>query len=225
MAWLLRGYVGHVPLVGDITGLLDGLRDLSGEPVFLLVIFAVALLDSVLPIVPSETVVIVGGVAAGAGDQSLPFVIAAGLLGAFAGDNLAYQLGRSAEGFLQRTVFRNATARRRLDWAAHQLDVRGGSLLVTARFIPGGRTAVTVASGLTEQPRRRFAAFVALAATIWATYASLLGYLGGSTFADDHVLAFGTAFALAVSGAVLIEIVRLLHARRTNGATAARGES
>ena len=198
-------------LIGEA---FDALRDLSDAPVFLAVIFAVALLDSVIPLVPSETLVIVGGVAAGRGDQLLPLVMAAGALGAFAGDNLAYQLGRSAEGWLRRTLFRTEAGAKRLAWATHQLEVRGGLLLVTARFIPGGRTAVTIASGVTHQPRGRFMAFDALAATIWATYAALLGYVGGRTFENNHTLAFGVAFGLAVAVTILIETVRWLRGRR-----------
>ena len=87
---------------------------------------------------------------------------------------------------------------------------------MTARFIPGGRTAVTIASGVTRQPRRRFMAFDALAATIWAGYASLLGYVGGRTFENNHTLAFGVAFGLAVTGTVLIEAARWLRGRRVS---------
>ena len=79
------------PACSDLTDWLD---DISGQWWFLLVIFGIALLDSVIPIVPSETTVILGGVAAGAGDQSLVLVIVAGALGAFFGDNIAYLIGR-----------------------------------------------------------------------------------------------------------------------------------
>jgi membrane-associated protein len=196
-----------------ISATLDTFRELSADPVFLAIVLGIALLDSVIPLVPSETLVIVGGVAAGRGDQFLPLLIAAAALGAFAGDNLAYQLGKSAEDFLHRTLFRTEAGTKRLAWATRQLEVRGGLLLITARFIPGGRTAVTIASGVTNQSRRRFVAFDAVAATIWATYASLLGFIGGRTFEDNHTLAFGAAFGLAVSGTLLIELGRWLHGR------------
>ena len=52
------------------SNLTEWLEDVSGEWWFLLVIFAIALLDSVIPIVPSETTVILGGVAAGTGSQT-----------------------------------------------------------------------------------------------------------------------------------------------------------
>src|SRR3954451_24985220 len=135
--------------IGPVNDFFDYLLTLSGKPVFLLAAFTIALLDSVIPVVPSETMLIVGGVAAGAGQQRLGFVILPGALGAFAGDNLAYQLGYSYETRIRGLVFRGESGQKRLDWATRQLEKRGGMLLITARFIPGGRTAVTVASGLT----------------------------------------------------------------------------
>jgi membrane protein DedA with SNARE-associated domain len=202
-------------VIGPLNDLSNWLLDLSGQPVFLLAAFVVAMLDSIIPIVPSETMLIVGGVAAGAGQQALGLVILAGALGAFAGDNLAYQLGKSYEARIRSILFRGEKGARRLDWAAKQLDKRGGPLLITARFIPGGRTAVTIASGVTRQPRRRFMIWDAIAATIWATYAALLGYVGGRTFEDNHTRAFLFAFALAIGATLLIEGVRWLHGRLT----------
>jgi len=202
-------------VIGPLNDLSNWLLDLSGQPVFLLAAFVVALLDSIIPGVPSETMLIVGGVAAGTGHQTLGLVILAGALGAFAGDNLAYQLGKSYETRIRSILFRGEKGDQRLAWAAKQLDKRGGLLLITARFIPGGRTAVTVASGVTRQPRRRFIIWDAIACTIWATYATLLGYIGGRTFEDNHTRAFLFAFALAVGVTLLIEGVRWLHGRLT----------
>ena len=64
-----------------ITEVTDWLDTFSATPWFLLIIFSVALLDSVFPVVPGETTVIAGGVAAGAGNQTLAFVILAGAVG------------------------------------------------------------------------------------------------------------------------------------------------
>lgn len=201
-------------VAGVFSSLETWLKDFSDTPWLPLVIFAVAFLDSVFPAVPGETMVIIGGVAAGTGDQNLAVVIAAGAVGAFAGDNLAYVLGDRASGFLRRTLFRGEKGAARLAWAEEQLRVRGGLLLITARFIPGGRTLVTVSSGITHRPRRWFMTFVALAATIWASYAAMLGYIGGQAFEDDHTKAFILAFAGALSVTGIIELVRWRRHRR-----------
>ena len=141
-----------------VTDLTDWLDEFSANWWFLLIIFAVALLDSVIPIVPGETTVIAGGVAAGAGNQTLALVILAGALGAFLGDNLAYTIGNRFEPRVNAWAARKPNRADRLDQAGRQIRKRGGPLLITARFIPGGRTVLTVSSGLTHQPRRWFAA-------------------------------------------------------------------
>ena len=193
---------------GIVSRLTDWLVDTSSAQWFLMVIFVIALLDSVIPIVPSETTVIIGGVAAGAGDQNLLLVIVAGAIGAFIGDNLAYLIGRSFHGPIARRAERKPSTQRRLNWAAEQVRDRGGLLLVTARFIPGGRTALTVSCGLTQQPQRWFVKWVALAVTIWATYAAVLGAIFGRALQDNHTAAFLIAFFTALAINIIIEIVR-----------------
>ncbi|HEX2575073.1 MAG TPA: hypothetical protein VHK88_01905, partial [Aquihabitans sp.] len=61
-----------------------------------LLIFGIAAGDAVVPVLPGETAVILGGVLAQRGDLSLWLVILVGALGAAVGDNVSYQLGRVA---------------------------------------------------------------------------------------------------------------------------------
>jgi membrane protein DedA with SNARE-associated domain len=49
----------------------DWLKESSSSPWFYLIIFTVAVFDSVVPIVPSESLVIIGGVSAGSGSLSI----------------------------------------------------------------------------------------------------------------------------------------------------------
>ena len=147
-----------------LTDLTDWIDEIASYWWFPLVVFAIALLDSVIPIVPSETTVIAGGVAAGAGNQSLAVIILAGAAGAFIGDNLAYMIGHRFEPRVNRWAAKKPERLARLAGAAAQIKRRGGPLLITARFIPGGRTVLTVSCGLTAQPRRWFAFWIAIAA-------------------------------------------------------------
>jgi membrane protein DedA with SNARE-associated domain len=178
------------------------------------VVLLFAVVDAVLPVVPSETAVITAGVVAVSGDLSLPVVIAAAAVGAFAGDNLAYGIGRRYGTRVTDRFFRGEKAKRRLDWASTKLEERGGELIAVARFIPGGRTAVTLTAGLTRFPWRRFAVFDAIAALIWAGYAALLGYFGGQAF--EHQPWKGLLVALGIAFAVTLgtELVRWLLRRR-----------
>jgi membrane protein DedA with SNARE-associated domain len=194
--------------------MFETLTDVSSSPWFYLIIFSVALLDSVVPIVPSESMVIVGGVAAGLGDLLIPLVIVIAATGAFLGDNMSYLIGRRASAFIDRRYRRTEKGAKRLDWAHSQIEERGGPLLITARFIPGGRTLLTLTCGVTHQDQRWFTKWVGIAALIWASYASLLGFIGGKTFEDNHAMAFGVAFGMALAATGLIELVRHFRKRK-----------
>jgi membrane-associated protein len=177
-------------------------------------IFLLAMLDAILPVVPSETAVITAGVVAASGQLSLPLVVASATAGAAAGDNLAYLIGRRFGGPVTRRFFSSEKSRERLAWAQRQLDQRGGQLILVGRFIPGGRTVVTLSAGLLHYPWRRFAALDAVAAFVWALYAALLGYFGGRAF--EHAAWKGLLLALGVGFAIagLVEAVRWVLRRR-----------
>jgi membrane protein DedA with SNARE-associated domain len=203
---------GPFSWIGEAT---DKLADWAGNWWFLGLIAAIALLDSVLPIVPSETAVILGGVACSTGEAPYPLwaVIVCGAAGAFVGDNLAYAIGRHFAPWFTRRAEEREKTRRRLEWADRQISVRGGPLLITARFIPGGRTVLTSSSGITRQPLGWFMRWIALAALLWATYAAGLAYLVGKPFEDNHRAAFWVAFGTALAVNVVIEVVRHLRNR------------
>ncbi len=189
------------------------LEHFSSSPWFYLIIFTIAIADSVIPIVPSETLVIIGGVSAGSGHLSIALVVLVAAAGAFIGDNMSYLIGREASERILKRYTRNEKSQQRLEKVIHQIEQRGGMLLITARFIPGGRTLLTLTCGITRRDHRWFVGWIVAAASIWALYASLLGFIGGKTFQDDHTKAFLVAFGGAVSATLLIEAVRFVRKR------------
>ncbi|MEA2223181.1 MAG: rane-associated protein [Solirubrobacteraceae bacterium] len=69
-----------------------------------------------------------------------------------------------------------------LDRARAAFGARGGVIIVVSRYVPAGRTAITLTAGAVGYRWSRFAMFGAVAATAWGTYAALIGYLGGAAF-------------------------------------------
>jgi membrane-associated protein len=175
-------------------------------------LFGIAALDVLFPLVPSETSVILGGVIAGTGQLELALVIGFAAAGAIVGDNTSYWIGRTAGHRLVERFFQGER-KKRIDWAERQIEERGPYLIVVGRFIPGGRTAITLASGLLEMPWRKFIVFDVAAGVVWGAYAALLGYVGGRTFKEQPLKGFLIAFvvALAITGGV--EVYRWLKKR------------
>ena len=173
-------------------------------------------LDAILPVLPSETVIIALGVAtAGSADPRIALLVACAAFGAFLGDNLCYLLGRRFGPHIERRFFRGAKGARRRAWAERSLERYGMPLIVVCRFIPGGRTAVTLCCGIIGYDRRRFVIATAAAGLLWATYSFFIGRLGGRAFEDKPwaglLLAFGVT--IAVSG--LIEVIRRVRSARS----------
>jgi membrane-associated protein len=185
----------------------------SGSPWTYLFLFVIAALDAVIPLVPSETSVILAGVLASTGDLVLVLVILFAAAGAIAGDNLSYWIGRKVGHRIVDRFFKGER-RKQVDWAHRQVEQRGGYLIIIGRFIPGGRTAVTFSCGMLEMRWRRFLAFDVVAGLVWATYATMLGYVGGRTFEENPFKGFLLAFVVALGIAGAIEAYRWLRKRR-----------
>lgn len=173
-------------------------------------ILAVAALDAVFPVVPSEATVIAAAALAGAGDLVLSFILIAAAGGAVIGDNVAYLLGRAGRGRVVARLLRSARWRERMTRAETMLRERSATIIVVSRFIPGGRTVTMLSAGLVGLGWRRFAAFDLAAGVLWAAYAGLIGVVGGKAFADKPLHALLLAFGLAAALTVLIESGRRL---------------
>ena len=184
----------------------------SGSPWTYAFLFGVAALDVVFPLVPSETSVILAGVIASTGDLVLFAVILVAAGGAILGDNTAYVIGRTVGHRLVNRFF-SGERRKRIDCAEQQIEERGGYLILVGRFIPGGRTAVTLACGLLEMRWRRFISFDVAAGLMWASYAALLGYFGGKAFEEQPWKGFVVAFVVALGITGAIELYRWLRKR------------
>ena len=194
---------------------LELLSAVASSPWAYAVVALVAALDAVVPVVPSEATLITAGAFAGAGELEIGLVVLAGAAGAFVGDNVSFTLGRLGRGRLPQRPLRAA---------ANVLAERGGLVLVVARFVPGGRTAATLAAGAAMRPAR-FLRLAAAAALIWGAYGGLLGYLGGRTFEQEPWKGIVAGLLLAGALAVVLEGARWRRRRGREGRRARPGAS
>jgi len=163
-------------------------------------VFAVSLIDAVIPMVPSESVIIASAVTwAEIGKPNLLFLFFAGALGAWCGDQTAYFIGTRVD-VRRIKIFRRPRVLAALDWAEHALENRGALYIVAARFIPMGRVAVNLTAGALRYPHRRFMAVDAIATSIWAGWGILIGTTLAGLLGDNLIL----SIALGITGGVIL---------------------
>ncbi|MEV0291314.1 MULTISPECIES: DedA family protein [unclassified Kribbella] len=173
-----------------------------------LALWGFAALDGFFPAVPSETLVVTAGVFAATGEPSLWGVMVVAAAGAFVGDHVSYLLGRGAGGRLLDRLQPGTKRHAMALWAQRALAERGGLVLVVARYVPGGRTAVTLTMGSVRYPLRKFSLFAGIAAASWGVYCALVGYIGGKAFEDNPLKGVILGIGLALAVTLIVEVVR-----------------
>ena len=157
----------------------DSIIALATSPWVYVGVFTFALIDGFFPPIPSESLVIsLAALSVSTGRPILALLIPTAALGAFAGDQVAFQIGTAVD---LRTIrlFRGTRGRAALAWAEQTLADRGSSFILAARYIPVGRVAVNMSAGSLGFSRRRFVGLAALAALAWAIYGTAIGVGAG----------------------------------------------
>ncbi|MGW7257364.1 DedA family protein [Streptomyces sp. NPDC054834] len=130
---------------------------------------------------PGETMLIAAGVYAGAGRLNIVAVAVIAFAAAVLGDNVGYLIGRSGGRAVVhrwgRYVFLTP---KRFRTAEEFFTRHGGKIVTIARFVEGLRQANGIVAGTTGMPWRRFLAFNALGAALWAGLWATLACLAGS---------------------------------------------
>lgn len=184
------------------------LLNLSSPATYLIAVLLPAL-DALLPVVPSETAIVALGVAtAGSTDPRIALLIALAAFGAFVGDNVNYLLGRRFGPAVARRFLSGERGTRQRAWAERSLGQFGARLIVACRFIPAGRTVVTLTCGLVGYRRRSFVIATAVAGVIWASYAFAIGRLGGRAFEDKPWAGLLLALGVVVVVSAVVEVLR-----------------
>ena len=99
----------------------------------------------------------------------------------------------------------------RVTTAQQRLTSNAVNAIITGRLIPGGRTPVIVALGLSRFSVRRFMLIDTVACALWAGIYSTIGSIGGR-ITNHPVWAMVVAIAFAVSmGVVVQQVIKLWH--------------
>ena len=186
---------------------------LMASPWLLLLVLVLAAFDSLVPMVPAETVVLTAGTFAVSGNPSAALLVVAGWAGALLGDVLAHHVGRGA-GPLTRRLRGRRIAGAVIGTTEAALRRRGAVIILGARFVPGMRTAVNLTAGATGMPRRTFVLFSSLASLAWSLYYVGIGMLGGLAFAENPLLGVALGIGLALALGAVLELARRMRARR-----------
>lgn len=188
--------------------------DLGGSPWVYVAVLAFAAIDAFFPPLPSESVVVaLAAIGASTGEPDLVLLGLAAGAGAFLGDNVTYRVGRAigVERFALEKRPRLATA---VERAERELDRRAAILILTARYIPVGRTAVNLTAGATAFPYRRFLPLSVLGASSWALYSVLIGVVAGTWVKENPLLGAAVAVVIAAAvGFVIDQVLQRKHRR------------
>ncbi|WP_138443257.1 DedA family protein [Sinomonas susongensis] len=179
-------------------------------PILLLFFF----IDGFAVIAPSETLIVaLAAYWRHSGEPNLWVLGLTALVGAIAGDNTAYMLGRGI-GTDRWRWMRRPRVQKMFGWARHELDKRGAVLIFTARYIPWGRVAVNYVAGSTRFRHRTFFWLDAFACLTWVGYSLGVGLLASSFPWLHHnplmSAVVAVVFAL-ILGVVLDHLITLLH--------------
>jgi len=137
----------------------------------------------VLPFLPGDSLLFIGGAFCATGEMNLGLLIVLLLVAAIAGNTVNYMVGRaigprvfdSHIPLLERFLDRVALQKTHNFYEKH-----GGKTIVLARFIPVVRTFAPFVAGASEMTVSRFQLFNILGALLWVLLLVLLGYFFGN---------------------------------------------
>ncbi|WP_233864301.1 VTT domain-containing protein [Paraburkholderia adhaesiva] len=137
----------------------------------------------VVPFLPGDSLLFIGGAFAAAGAMNLGALIVLLLVASVTGNTVNYMIGHAIGPAVFNTRIRGLE--RFLDRAAlqktHDFYVRhGGKTIVLARFIPVVRTFAPFVAGVSQMSMKRFQFFNFAGAFLWVLLLVLLGYFFGN---------------------------------------------
>lgn len=196
-------------------GFVSWIESLMTAASFYPVLSLTVLVDSLFPLVPSETIISLAGAWSGArGVPNLFLILLCATLAAIVGDNLCYFFGTRLIGIINK-VPGDSSRGKALAWTRKNLNERDVSTIIIARFIPWARWFVTIILGSVGYPWRRFLLWDSIGAFIWAAQATFLGYLGGWLFQEQPLIGLVVGATFGIIFGLLLQVLQRRWQRRT----------
>ncbi len=181
-------------------------------PFILIGVAAVVFVETafiVLSFLPGDSLLFTVGLLTATGFVDFPIWLTASVIfvAAFAGDQVAYAIGRRAGPAVfareQSKFFNPANvARTNAFFVKH-----GGKAIIMARFLPVFRAFVPVAAGVGRMPYRTFVTFNLIGAFLWGVGLTLVGFfLGQIDFVAEYAEFFIIGIVLLSGVPILIEL-------------------
>ena len=153
---------------------------------YLVICFAM-FLENIIPPIPSEIIMPLGGFFVYQGNLNFYILVIFGLIGTVLGALPWYYLGkflneRKLSNFIEsKGKFLGITSKD-LKKSKLWFDKYGVSLVFWGRLIPGIRTLISVPAGIELMPLKKFLVWTSLGSLIWVILLTLSGYLFGENY-------------------------------------------
>ncbi|MGO4103752.1 DedA family protein [Leifsonia sp. YAF41] len=183
-------------------------------PFILLGVASVVFIETgfiVLSFLPGDSLLFTVGLLTATGVVDFPIWVTAAVIfvAAFAGDQLAYYIGRKAGP----AVFKRERSRffnpENVERTNAFFEKHGGKAIVMARFLPVFRAFVPVAAGVGRMSYRTFVSFNLIGAFLWGVGLTLIGFfLGQIEFVAQYAEYFIIGIVLVSGIPILMELAK-----------------
>ena len=175
-------------------------------------------LENLIPPIPSEIIMPLGGFYVHQGQLDFLPVVIAGLIGTVVGALPWYGIGRLVnEEKIEQWLDRNG---RWIGINSHELarsrkwfNKYGVSLVFWGRLVPGIRTLISVPAGVELMPLTPFLIWTTAGSLIWTLFLTITGFYLGDSYKniEQWISPFSNIFKIIIISALVLALVTLIY--------------
>jgi membrane protein DedA with SNARE-associated domain len=196
----------------------DWIQTLSPAAVYV-AILVIAYGENVLPPVPGDMVVVLGGYLAGTGTLSFTAVVILSTVGGALGFMTMYAFGHMIGGAVMDPERLKWIPKRRVRRAQQWLHRWGYGVVAANRFLSGLRSVISLTVGMAHMNFLKTALWSTVSAAVWTCLIAFLGYKVGESWEVVSVWIgqYGQVIGAAILVFIVIQLVRYRINVRRNG--------